>query len=824
MSTNASFFIHAWNINSFLPRRDEVLSILHHHPRPSVFALCEAKTSAKPSYSLKARGYTYFNFPYKRNSSGLLVYVRRHLPNRHLKQFRLREEDGSMMECIEIVLAPNLSIRLVALYINPSASSSTPALFLDQCQRIVEDDPRRPLLLMGDFNCRSIDFGDSVSSPKGNMLVHRCRRHDLTVLNARDCHGMPTYGKESVLDLAITNKPDLFHMSMHSLPVFSDHEPITVTCSAPVPVRNQLNSSPKWVMATADWEGYDLECFRRIMPVEGKWVGALEGSDAAHAEQVLGEVNDALISVLSSAAADYVERASQKELAISRYHRLYGLLVASNRMRNRMKRARIVLNRVTLRGDNVDEAKARLIRASVAYHVAKQRYKKVAKEQREKDWLRICRQVESKPAHLVFRAWKRTVPSSNLPMNSVTRRSNHQLPSSVRESLNNVARFYSSVMSTEPLPEWNASAAPRPLPRMTRFDLEVADFVASPEPRAPCGNLDDPFSMFEVMRACHGLGPSTAPGPDDLPSLFIKKAPPVVLRVMLAMFNVSWRFSVHPRSWRHANAFCIPKEGPPNDPSSYRIISITSILIRCFERIVKERLVKHLEARNFFSPNQAGFRHSLSTLDHLFLLKREVHAAMRKNRQLPVVFLDIVKAFDRVPHDRLLYKLYKQGGISGRAWLWIQSFLSDRTFCVTQGSDKSETVSASAGVPQGAVLSPLLFIIYINDIATGCTLPIHQSLFADDIAAWPTTRLWVRSQYKVLREYLLHVDRWSKKWKLQFSVKKSGVVLFSHKRIPPKPPDPPLRLAGRRLPRCSKYKYLGHTLKQDLGYQLHYGV
>ena len=84
---------------------------------------------------------------------------------------------------------------------------------------------------------------------------------------------------------------------------------------------------------------------------------------------------------------------------------------------------------------------------------------------------------------------------------------------------------------------------------------------------------------------------------------------------------------------------------------------------------------------------------------------------MRKKKQLPVVFLDIVKAFDRVPHDRLLYKLSTQAGVTGKAWLWLRAFLTDRTFCVTQGVYKSKTVTATAGVPQGAVLSPLLFII-----------------------------------------------------------------------------------------------------------------
>jgi len=686
------------------------------------------------------------------------------------------------------------------------------------------DDPSKPLLAMGDFNSRSMELGDSISNSKGSMLCSRCLTHNLLILNRRDLLGVGTR-QDSVLDLALTNKPDLFSMTVDMLPLETDHKPITVSCTAPAPPRDNLDTTPKWVMTDADWEGYNHECFRQFSAVEQEWTRLLEAATAASAQLVLEQANSELVSLMSLCATDHVQRASQKQRVIRRYHRLYGLLVAWKRMRGRLKRAKKVMNRVCQRGENADIAKQQLVRASAACIAARKRFDQVAKQLREKDWLVICQTVESKPAHLAFKAWRRTVPSSNLPLNSCTLRSDAQLPSSTKDSLNNVANFYSAVMSTQPIPEWNANAVPQPPPAPTPFDKVVTDTIASPATRAPCGALDDPISLFEVMRACKGLGGSTAAGPDCVPSLFIKKAPYVVHRILCLMFNVSWRFGVLPRSWRHALAFCLHKPGGSRvDPSSYRIICITSILIRCFERIVKERLVKHLEARNFFSLSQAGFRHSLSTLDHLYLLKRDVHNAMRQNKQLPVVFLDIVKAFDRVPHDRLLYKLFTQGGISGRAWLWVRAFLSDRTFRVTQGAFQSDVVSATAGVPQGAVLSPLLFIVYINDIATDCPLRIHQSLFADDIAAWPTGKLWARCQYRQLRLYLQHVDEWSTKWRLRFSVKKSGLVIFSHKLHPPDPPSPPLRLANRRLPRASKYKYLGHILSRKLAYQTHYAA
>jgi hypothetical protein len=278
----------------------------------------------------------------------------------------------------------------------------------------------------------------------------------------------------------------------------------------------------------------------------------------------------------------------------------------------------------------------------------------------------VAQAVEGKPPHMAFKAWRRTIPSSNMPLNSITERELDELPATIKASLNNMAGFYSKVMSPGPLPEWAADSHPQPAAVPGDLDEHIGEVCSSAGPLLPCDVLDIPISDGEVFKAVKGLKRSTAPGPDDIPSLFLKKSPAIVRTTLARIFNASWRYGVLPQVWKHANSFCLFKKGSRSDPSSYRIISITSILVRTFERVVKVRLTEFLERRGFFSPFQAGFRHSLSTVDHLYLLQRAIRNAMRKGRQLPVVFLDIVKAFDRVPHDRLLYKVYTQGGISGQ--------------------------------------------------------------------------------------------------------------------------------------------------------------
>jgi len=237
--------------------------------------------------------------------------------------------------------------------------------------------------------------------------------------------------------------------------------------------------------------------------------------------------------------------------------------------------------------------------------------------------------------------------------------------------------------------------------------------------------------------------------------------------------------------------------------------------MRLFERLVNDRLVDHCDSNFFFTDHQAGFRRGLSTYDNIYRLLRDVYTQLRKRGQLPVIFLDIVKAFDRVPHPHLLHKIHVDAGITGKAWGWLRAFLSNRLFRVRQGHDSSDWFPATAGVPQGCVLSPLLFAIYINDIVD--LLEVILALFADDGAGWPAPRRGIRpsSQYARLHELLAHIDEWSARWGLDFSVDKSQWILFTNK-LSPSLPSRSLCLRGENeLEQVDYYKYLGLTFQSD---------
>jgi Reverse transcriptase (RNA-dependent DNA polymerase) len=376
-----------------------------------------------------------------------------------------------------------------------------------------------------------------------------------------------------------------------------------------------------------------------------------------------------------------------------------------------------------------------------------------------------------------------------------------------------MATFYSETMSTSNIPDWD-STDPLPPPSTSPAQPLANKLINSNLAHSAHNTLDKRITFSETKRALHQGNANTAPGIDDISAHFLRHLPSNAIQAIYLLFNTSWSSSLLPDPWKQAKSFCLYKNGHTSNPSSYRIISITSILSRTLERIIKTRISTYLESKSFFHGSQNGFRHGRSTIDHILKLQDAIHHAIKARKRLPVVFLDIIKAFDRVPHDLLLLKLYTQAKISGRTWKWIHAFLTGRSFLITQGPHSSIPVPASAGVPQGAVLSPLLFLIYINDLASLTDLNIDLAMFADDIAGWPkslSTR--VPTQNKQLNLWLHHITAWSNTWQLQFSKTKSNLVTFTRKHSPN--PFKKLRLQNKPILSKEAYKYLGVTIDRD---------
>ena len=227
-------------------------------------------------------------------------------------------------------------------------------------------------------------------------------------------------------------------------------------------------------------------------------------------------------------------------------------------------------------------------------------------------------------------------------------------------------------------------------------------------------NID--FQESELDGAIYRLKLGKSQGPDSLYPEMIYHAGEYFTKSILHIFNLSWYTGRLPDTWRHATVKFLRKHNKTNFycPSSYRPISFTSVLCKLMERVVLKRLESHVESNQLLDPQQEGFRRYHSTTYAVTRLVQSIVNGFNKNNHTLACFVDLAKAFDSVWRPGLMYKLSKIG-VSGRLWMWIRNFLRDRTVQCHIG----DIFHTEMGLPQGSVLAPLLFSIFILDMFSG---------------------------------------------------------------------------------------------------------
>ena len=271
---------------------------------------------------------------------------------------------------------------------------------------------------------------------------------------------------------------------------------------------------------------------------------------------------------------------------------------------------------------------------------------------------------------------------------------------------------------------------------------------------------DHIISSDEINSFIMKLDVNKAPGRDTISNKLIKYLSTSLSKILSNIFTNSLRSGHLPSCWKVADVKMIHKKKSKTDPGNYRPVSLLNNLGKIMEKVITTRIYTWAESNNIINKSQSGFRKNNNTTNQIFKLSQTVLQGFNRGQITTVVFLDVEKAFDKVWHKGLLYKLKKKK-LPEKYIRWINSFLTEREIKVKINNSLSEEIIPTRGVPQGSPLSPILFILYVADIPTDKT--VNTSQFADDIAAWCTHRRNSENEKK-LQKYLNKLSVWCNKW------------------------------------------------------------
>ena len=320
------------------------------------------------------------------------------------------------------------------------------------------------------------------------------------------------------------------------------------------------------------------------------------------------------------------------------------------------------------------------------------------------------------------------------------------------------------------------------------------------------------ISVDQVRKLLKCLNTSKTMGPDKLHARILRELADEIAEPLTHIFEASVLSGKVPDDWKHALISAIHKKGDRALPSNYRPISLTSQVCKILERIIRGSLIDHLEENRLICEEQHGFRRSRSCLTNLLETLEDWSRWDDDNHNFDVLFLDFQKAFDSVPHKRLVCKLHKLG-IRGHLLNWIEDFLSERKQRVVVNGCESSWKSVTSGVPQGSVIGPLLFVCYINDLPSVIKASFCK-IFADDTKIYDVVLPDVHTSQ--LQENVDALNSWSEENLLYFNAGKCSVMHFGKTN-----PRKDYCLKDENIKVSKSEKDLGVTIDDSLSFKEH---
>nr|VZI46288.1 unnamed protein product [Spirometra erinaceieuropaei] len=326
-------------------------------------------------------------------------------------------------------------------------------------------------------------------------------------------------------------------------------------------------------------------------------------------------------------------------------------------------------------------------------------------------------------------------------------------------------------------------------------------------------NMRDPtienivFREEAIMEELKSLKECKSPGPDEIPAKLLFELAQQLAKPLSFLCQKSFDAGILPTDWKTAHITPLYKSGSRAQATNYRPVSLTSICCKVMEKTIKKELMAYLETHNLLSNTQYGFRRGRSCVTNLLYTLQSWTRALDAKHTVHVAYIDFRKAFDSVPHQRLLHKL-RIMGIGGKLLKWIEHFLVGRSQIVCVEQQQSRCTFIESGVPQGSVLGPTLFLLFINDCVDG--LDCDCAMFADDIKIWKVIQN--AADETNFQENLYRLDEWSRRWLLSFNLNKCTILRLGNQT----PSTQQYYLNGMPLREAETQKDLGVWVADNL--------
>lgn len=744
--------IATWNANGILNKRHE-LEVFINSQHIDVCLISETHMTTQ-SY-LRIRGYKIYHtiHPDNQAKGGSAIIIKETI--NHFEECHLQRVDIQLT--MVGIKSTKQKLIVGAVYCPPRHNLKK------EDYKILLQHPGERFIIGGDFNAKHVDWGSRLTTTKGSELRKAVRE---TGCNYHST-GKPTYWPTDVnkipdlLDFFISRKvsPN-FTEAEENFDLDSDHSAVILTLSDKI---IKKEARPALVNKTTDWESFRLELQENInLQVNLRTTEQLE----IEAEN--------LTRLIQIAAYNNTKEITHITKGVNYPVEIRELVKEKRRARRRWQQSRDPSDKTTLNN------KTQLLKREIQKH----------KEESINSYLQNLTGDEDTDYSL----WKATKkikrPITSMPPirkdDSPWARDNKQKADLFAEHLADI---------------------------FTPNQIFVNNILLDIDnPRTENITPVTPKEVAEEIKT--NLNLKKAPGFDLITAEILKQLPRKCIVMLTYLFNAAFRLKHVPASWKVAEVIMLPKPGkPPNDVKSYRPISLLPTISKLFEKLLLKRLRPLIERGNLIPDYQFGFRQKHSTIDQVHRITNIIERTFEENEVCSAVFLDVAQAFDKVWHEGLINKLNKM--LPKQYVEILTSYISDRLFRIKQEDEYSDLKEIRAGVPQGSVLGPILYLLYTSDmpLLEGTTV----ATFADD-----TALLAVGKEQEISTRRLQVASNtildWTNQWKIKLNELKSIHVNFTNKRLV-NPPS--LDINGTIVPYENNAKYLGMTLDAKLRWKEH---